>query len=199
MRRTRLITLLFALIVAASTLGALPASAATNPFGTGLGANRAAFEARYGKPVDNKGAGDFAAGTKYRVAGYDAVYVFWHKDVAVRIVLVSKSGWTGEEAVALAKEFVPRDAKFATTGTGGNSRGQAWAFANGHSDVLSKRLSANTYRKYEVGGVQGDLRLALMADKNREHVVLIDIAIGQGQTFAPPTYAPKESVPGHLV
>lgn len=199
MRRTRLITLLFAFIVAASTLGALPASAATNPFGTGLGANRAAFEARYGKPVDTRGAGDFAAGTKYRVSGYNAVYVYWHKDVAVRIVLVKDSGWAGEQAVAIAKRFLPADAKFEDTGTGGNSRGQAWAFANGHSAALSKRLSANTYRQYAVGGAQGDLRLALMADRNQERIVLIDIAIGQGQSFAPPASAPKETVPGHLI
>jgi hypothetical protein len=199
MRRLRLITVFIALLVAASTLGALPASAAPNPLGNGLGAKRAAFEARFGKPVDDRGAGDFATGTKYRVPGYAAVYVYWHKDVAARIVLVAKSGWEGEEAVDIAKRFLPTDATFATSGSGSNKRGQAWAFANGHSAALGKRLSANTYRKYGVGGAQGDLRLALMADRNGEKIVLIDIAIGQGQKFAPPTSAPKQSVPGHTV
>lgn len=199
MRRLHLITVLLALVVAAGTLGTFPVSAATSPLGTGLGAKRAAFQARFGEPVDDRGAGDFATGTKYRVPGYAAVYVYWHKDVAVRIVLVAKDGWSGNEAVAIAKRFLPADTTFATSGNGSNKRGQAWAFANGHSQALGRRLSASTYRKYGVGGTQGDLRLALMADRNGEKVVLIDIAIGRGQKFAPPTSAPQQSVPGHMV
>lgn len=200
MHRSRLITLFLALVVAIGALSAtLPASAATNAFGTGLGSTRADFEAQYGKPVDSRGAGDFNTGAKYAIAGYGAVYVLWHKDVAVRIVLVAKDGWSGERAVAIAKRYLPVDAKFATSGNGSNSRGQAWAFANGHSASLSKRLSSATYQRYEVGGAQGDLRIAVMADKNGERIVLVDIAIGQGQSFAPPRYAPEESVPGHLV
>lgn len=199
MHRYRLVTLIIALIVAVSTLGALPAGAAPSSFGTGLGGKRADFEARYGKPVDGRGSRDFNTGTKYAIASYGAVYVFWHKDVAVRIVLVAKDGWSGERAVDIAKRYLPADATFAATGSGGNSRGQAWAFANGHSAALSKRLAVATYRQYAVGGAQGDLRLALMADKHGERIVLIDIAIGQGQRFAPPKYAPQESVPGHLV
>lgn len=157
MRRNRLITLTIALLVAVSTLGALPASAASNPFGTGLGGNRAAFEAKYGKPVDDSGAKEFGIGTRYAIPGYKAVYVFWHKDVAVHLVLVANQGWTGEKSVDLALRFLPTDAVFQkkNVGTGDNARGQAWAFANGHSSALSKRLSANTYRQYQAGAPRG--------------------------------------------
>lgn len=182
-RLPRVIALAFLLITLLVPVGAAAAKT-TDAFGTGLGAKRPTFEARYGKPKSEKGADDFATGTQYAIPGYKSVYVFWHNDTAARIVLNAANGWTGAKASAIVERWIPSDATSTGAGAGANTDGYSWTTTLGHSDALAKRFSANTYQRYEVDGKQGDFRVALVKRPGSTGAFsTIDIAIGTDVTL----------------
>lgn len=188
-RLSRVIALTFLFIALLVPVSAASART-TDVFGAGLGASRADFEARYGAPKSQKGAADFNTGTEYAIPGYKSVFVFWHNDVAARIVLNAANGWPGPKAANIVNRWIPADARSTGAGGGANTDGYSWVTTDGHSNALAKRFSARTYQQYEVDGKQGDFRVALVKRPgNADAFSTIDIAIGTNVTLATSTTA----------
>lgn len=195
-RLPRVIALAFLLITLLVPVSAASAKA-TDAFGTGLGAKRATFEAKYGQPKSEKGAADFATGTEYAIPGYKSVYVFWQRDTAARIVLNATNGWPKAKAADIVQRWIPADAKSTGAGGGANTAGRSWVTTFGHSAALAKRFSANTYQQYEVEGKQGDFRATLVkSPRNADEFSTIDIAIGANVTLPTSVSAVQSSSTG---
>ncbi len=155
-----------------------------------IGGSRASFERKYKAPVNTALAAIYPYGREYQIKGYQAVDVFFHRNLALAVRLradivatggaepASPGGWPIAKAEELALRFLPADTELddATTTT------TARVIGDGHSTALENTFGRATYQRYGAVGDRGDVHYSFTLDGDR--VTMIELTIGDASAVA---------------
>lgn len=163
---------------------------ARDPLPYRVGGSRASFERKYKPPVNTALAGIYPYGREYRIKGYQAADVFFHRNLALAIRLradiagvagdrpASPDGWPLAKAEELALRFLPGDTELddATTRTKDRVVGE------GHSKGLETTFGRATYQAFGAVGDRGDVHYIFTL--NGDRVTMIELTIGDASAVA---------------
>ncbi len=163
---------------------------ARDPLRYRIGGSRASFERKYKPPVSTALASIFPYGREYQIKGYQAVDVFFHRNLALAIRLradivatgdaepASPGGWPIAKAEELALRFLPGDTELDDATTRTKER----IIGHGHSQGLENTFGRITYQRYGTVGDRGDVHYIFTLDGDR--VTMIQLTIGDASAVA---------------